>query len=134
MLARAELWGGLFWLAVGAYVAWAGRDLGLGTLHEPGSGFALFWIGLLMVGLSSLVVVPAVLTPSPSVASLWTGTRWLRVVLVIALLLVFGFSFETIGFVPGAIALLLSLPPWPGTPHLQDRLRGGACDVGGKAP
>ena len=109
MLARAELWGGLFWLAVGAYVAWAGRDLGLGTLHEPGSGFALFWIGLLMVGLSSLVIVPAVLTPSPSVASLWTGTRWPRVVLVITLLLVFGFSFETIGFVPGAIALLLVL-------------------------
>jgi putative tricarboxylic transport membrane protein len=109
VLARAELWGGLFWLAVGAYVAWAGRDLGLGTLHEPGSGFALFWIGLLMVSLSLLVVAPALVTSSPSVASLWTGTRWPRVVVVIALLLVFGFSFEAIGFVPGAVALLLVL-------------------------
>lgn len=109
MLARAELWGGLFWLAVGAFVCWSGRDLGLGTLHEPGSGFALFWIGLLMIGLSLLVVAPAVVTASPSVASLWDGTRWPRVILVIALLLIFGFSFETIGFVPGAIALLLVL-------------------------
>jgi putative tricarboxylic transport membrane protein len=109
VLARAELWGGLFWLAVGAYVAWAGRDLGLGSLHEPGSGFALFWIGLLMMGLSLLVVAPAVATPSASVASLWDGTRWPRIIVVVALLLIFGFSFETIGFVPGAIALLLVL-------------------------
>jgi putative tricarboxylic transport membrane protein len=109
VLARAELWGGLFWLAVGAFVCWSGRDLGLGTLHEPGSGFALFWIGLLMIGLSLLVIAPALLTPSPSVASLWDGTRWPRVILVIVLLMVFGFSFETIGFVPGAIALLLVL-------------------------
>ncbi len=62
-----------------------------------------------MIGLSLLVVAPAVLTPSPNVVSLWAGTRWPRVVLVIALLLVFGFSFEAIGFIPGAVALLLVL-------------------------
>ena len=109
MFARAELWGGLFWLAIGAYVAWAGRDLGLGTLHEPGSGFALFWIGLLMVGLSLLVMAPALLTPSPALASLWADARWGRILIVIGLLVVFGFSFERVGFIPGAIVLLLVL-------------------------
>jgi putative tricarboxylic transport membrane protein len=109
MLAKAELWGGLFWLAIGAYVAWAGRDLGLGTLHEPGSGFALFWIGVLMTGLSLLVVAPALFTPSPSLPSLWDGVRWGRVLLVVGLLLVFGFSFERVGFIPGAMVLLLVL-------------------------
>ena len=94
MLAKAEIWAGLFWLAIGAYVAWAGRDLGLGTLHEPGSGFALFWIGLLMVALSLLVIAPAAVRPSPSLASLWDGVR---------------FGFERVGFIPGAIALLLVL-------------------------
>lgn len=109
MLAKAELWGGLFWLAIGAYVAWAGQDLGLGTLHEPGSGFALFWIGLLMVALSLLVVAPALRTPSPSLAALWDGTRWGRILVVVGLLLVFGFSFERVGFIPGAVVLLLVL-------------------------
>jgi putative tricarboxylic transport membrane protein len=109
MLAKAEIWAGLFWLAIGAYVAWAGRDLGLGTLHEPGSGFALFWIGLLMVALSLLVIAPAAVRPSPSLASLWDGVRWGRVLVVIGLLLAFGFGFERVGFIPGAIALLLVL-------------------------
>jgi putative tricarboxylic transport membrane protein len=109
MLAKAEIWAGLFWLAIGAYVAWAGRDLGLGTLHEPGSGFALFWIGLLMVALSLLVMAPAAIRPSPGLASLWTGVRWGRVLVVVGLLLVFGFGFERVGFIPGAMALLLVL-------------------------
>ena len=109
MFARAEFWGGLFWLAIGAYVAWAGRDLGLGALHEPGSGFALFWIGLLMVGLSLLVVAPAAMRPSPSLASLWTGARWGRILIVLGLLLAFGFAFERVGFIPGAMVLLLVL-------------------------
>jgi putative tricarboxylic transport membrane protein len=109
MLARAELWAGLFWLAVGSYVAWAGRDLGLGTLHEPGSGFALFWLGLLMVALSLLVIAPAIVRPSPTLASLWRDARWPRVLLVIVLLLLFGFGFERVGFIPGAVALLLVL-------------------------
>jgi putative tricarboxylic transport membrane protein len=109
VFARAELWGGLFWLAIGAYVAWAGYDLGLGTLHEPGSGFALFGIGLIMAALSLGVIGPSLVTPSASLSSLWTGTRWPRVLLVIALLLAFGFSFETIGFIPGTVVLLLAL-------------------------
>lgn len=109
MFAKAEVWAGLFWLLIGAYVAWAGRDLGLGTLNEPGSGFSLFWIGVLMVGLSGLVIAPALVRPSATLASLWANTRWPRVVLVIALLTAFGFAFERVGFIPGAMALLLML-------------------------
>jgi cytochrome bd-type quinol oxidase subunit 2 len=36
MIRNSELWGGLFWLAIGGFVIWAGRDMGLGRLHEPG--------------------------------------------------------------------------------------------------
>ena len=48
MIRNSELWGGLFWLAIGAFVIWAGRDMGLGRLNEPGSGFAFYWIGILV--------------------------------------------------------------------------------------
>jgi putative tricarboxylic transport membrane protein len=109
LIKSAEFWGGIFWFGLGIAVAWAGRNLGLGKLHEPGSGFMLFWLGLLMMGLAASVIVKAMLVSGPSVASLWAGTRWGRVLVVIAVLLAFSFLFETVGFIVGAFALLLVL-------------------------
>ena len=44
MLQNSALWGGLFWLLIGGFVVWAGHDMGLGRLNEPGPGFAFYWI------------------------------------------------------------------------------------------
>ena len=55
-LDNAELWGGLFWLAVSVFVVFAGRDLGTGTLAAPGSGFLMFFAGLVMCGFSLAIV------------------------------------------------------------------------------
>lgn len=109
MAGNAQLWGGLFWLAIGAFITWSGKDLGLGQLSEPGSGFALYWIGLIMSALSLSVITHAVLKGSESLSSLWAGTRWQKVLLVTGLLLIFGFLFETLGFVVCALGLLLFL-------------------------
>jgi putative tricarboxylic transport membrane protein len=109
MIRNAELWGGLFWLAVGALVTWAGRDLGLGRLSEPGPGFAFYWVGLLMCGLALAVIGQALFSGGPSLASLWAGTRWRKVLVIIALLLVYGAGFQAIGFIPCTLALLLVL-------------------------
>jgi len=89
VIRNSELWGGLFWLAIGAFVIWAGRDLGLGRLHEPGPGFAFYWIGILMCALALVVVGQALLWRGPPLASLWAGTRWGKVLVVIALLLIY---------------------------------------------
>lgn len=109
MIANSQMWGGLFWLAVGLFVAFEGRNLGLGTTNEPGSGFALFWIGIIMSVLSAAEVVRAISQGSPSLASLWAGTRWQKVLLVTIMLLVFGFAFERIGFIICSLLLLLVL-------------------------
>ena len=109
MIANAQIWGALFWLAIALFVVWSGRDLGLGRLQEPGSGFALFWIGIIMSALAVTTLVEAVTKGSESLASLWRGTRWGKVLLVVALLLVFGFFFETLGFIVCALGLLLTL-------------------------
>lgn len=109
MLQNSQFWGGLFWLAIGAYVTYAGSDLGLGTLHDPGSGFALFWIGIIMTGLSLAVTSVAVINGSETLASLWKGTRWEKVLIVTIMLLVFGFLFDRLGFLICAITLLLVL-------------------------
>jgi putative tricarboxylic transport membrane protein len=109
VIRNSELWGGLFWLAIGAFVVWAGREMGLGRLHEPGPGFAFFWIGLLMSALSLGIVGQALVSGGPTLSSLWAGTRWGKVLVVTGLLLIYGVGFETIGFVPCTLALLLVL-------------------------
>jgi len=109
VIRNSELWGGLFWLAIGAFVIWAGRDMGLGRLHEPGPGFAFYWIGILMCALSLGVIGQAIVSGGATLASLWAGTRWRKVLVVVGLLLVYGAGFQALGFIPCTLALLLAL-------------------------
>jgi len=109
MLHNSEFWGGLFWLLIGGFIVWAGQDMGLGRLHEPGPGFAFFWIGLLMAALALTVIAQALIAGGAPLATLWAGTRWPKVAIVIALLLAYALGFEAIGFIPGTLALLLVL-------------------------
>lgn len=107
MLRRAELWGGLFWLAVGAFVTWQGWLLELGTLREPGSGFVFFWLGLIISGFAIFIAIGGVRGGGPLLGDLWRGARWRNVLLVILALIAFGFLFERLGFVICSLALLL---------------------------
>jgi putative tricarboxylic transport membrane protein len=109
VIRNSEIWGGLFWLAVGAFVIGAGRDMGLGRLNDPGTGFAFFWIGVVMCGLAAGVIAQALLSGGPTVGSLWAGTRWGKVLVVVGLLLVYAFAFQRVGFIPCTLALLLVL-------------------------
>ena len=109
MIRNSELWGGLFWLAVGAFVTWAGRDLGLGLVSNPGPGFAIYWIGILMCALALAVVGQAVVRGGSPLASLWAGTRWPKLLVIVGLLLVYGAGFQALGFIPCTLALLLVL-------------------------
>jgi putative tricarboxylic transport membrane protein len=109
MIRNSETLGGVFWLGIGGYIIFAGRDMGLGSLHEPGAGFAFYWVGILMCALAASIIGQAVLIGGPTLASLWTGTRWGKVLAVVALLLVYGVAFEPIGFIVCTVALLLAL-------------------------
>jgi putative tricarboxylic transport membrane protein len=109
MIRNSEFLGGVFWLGIGAYVIFAGRDMGLGGLHEPGPGFAFYWVGILMCALAASIIGQALLVGGPTLASLWAGTRWGKVLAVVVLLLVYGVAFEPVGFVVCTVALLLAL-------------------------
>ncbi len=119
MLRNAQMWGGLFWLALGLFVAYQGYDLGLGQAREPGSGFAIFWLGLFTAAFAASIIFSAIKDGSEDITRLWDGTRWGKVLLIVLLLLVFGFFFETVGFVICSLVLLLVLMrivdpvPWP---------------------
>jgi putative tricarboxylic transport membrane protein len=119
LLRNAQMWGGLFWLAFGLFIAYHGYELGLGQTREPGSGFAIFWLGLFTTAFAASIVLSALKDGGEDIASLWADTRWQKVLLIILLLLVFGYFFETVGFVICSLVLLLVLMrivdpvPWP---------------------
>lgn len=108
-LNNSELWGGLVGLALGIFVIWAGLKLKIGNINDPGSGFVLFYTGLLMCVFAFTIIVSAVTEGGPTVASLWAGTRWTKPLVVIVCLAAFAFLFEPLGFLLGSIPLLLLL-------------------------
>jgi putative tricarboxylic transport membrane protein len=108
-LNNSELWGGVVGLTLGVFVVWAGLQLRLGTINDPGSGYVLFYTGLLMCVFSLTIMVSAVTEGGPTIRSLWEGTRWTKPLVVIGCLAAFSVLFEPLGFLLASIPLLLLL-------------------------
>jgi putative tricarboxylic transport membrane protein len=108
-MTNSEIWGGAFWLALSVLVVWAGLAHEVGTARSPETGFALFWTGLVMCGLSGVVLVAGIREGGATLASLWAGTRWPKVLMVIVLLIAFMLLFNTLGFLLSTIPLMLIL-------------------------
>ena len=108
-LNNSELWGGLVGLALGIFVIWAGLKLRIGSINDPGSGFVLFYTGILMCVFAITIITAAITEGGPSVASLWAGTRWTKPLVVVVCLAAFAFLFEPLGFLLSSIPLLLLL-------------------------
>ncbi|MFZ5732659.1 MAG: tripartite tricarboxylate transporter TctB family protein [Pseudomonadota bacterium] len=106
---NSELWGGMIGLALGAFVIWSGVRFNIGTVNDPGSGFVLFYTGILMCLFAGSITVAALTEGGPDLRSLWAGTRWTKTVIVIAGLAVFAFAFDRLGFLLASIPLMLFL-------------------------
>jgi putative tricarboxylic transport membrane protein len=108
-LNNSELWGGLIGLALGGFVIWSGLKLKLGTINDPGSGYVLFYTGILMCLFAASIIVTAVTEGGPSFGSRWKDVRWTKPLMVIACLTAFAFSLDTFGFLLSAIPLMVLL-------------------------
>lgn len=101
----------LFWMAMGIGVCYGGVDLELGSLHNPGSGFMFFWVGVIMIGLSLSILIRA--TKETAVAGelkvLWTEIRWKKIVSVLVALFLYAYTFSFLGFILTTILLLIFL-------------------------
>lgn len=96
-------------LALGIFVVWSGYKLKIGVINDPGSGFVLFYTGLLMCAFALTIVVSAIAEGGPTLASLWAGTRWTKPLVVVGCLVAFSVLFEPLGFLAASIPLLLLL-------------------------
>jgi len=101
----------LFWMIVGAGVTYGGYDLDLGTLHDPGSGFIFFWVGLIMVGLSLSIFIRALKEKGKAgeMRLIWSEVQWKKIVSVLVALFLYGYFFQTLGFILSAALLLVFL-------------------------
>ncbi|HEX7790904.1 MAG TPA: tripartite tricarboxylate transporter TctB family protein, partial [Afipia sp.] len=70
-LNNSEFLGGLVGLALGIFVVWAGYKLKIGNINDPGSGFVLFYTGILMCLFALSIIIAAVTEGGPTVGSLW---------------------------------------------------------------
>src|SRR5688572_29872840 len=62
-----------------------------------------------MCALALSVIGQALVIGGATLGSLWAGTRWRKVLVVIVLLLVYAMGFQALGFIPCTLALLLVL-------------------------
>ncbi|WP_375411692.1 tripartite tricarboxylate transporter TctB family protein [uncultured Bradyrhizobium sp.] len=108
-LNNSELWGGVVGLALGIFVIWSSFRLKIGSIHDPGSGYVLFYTGILMCLFAVTIIIAAVTEGGPTFASRWEGTRWTRPAILIGCLVVYCFALGPLGFLLASIPLLLLL-------------------------
>ena len=108
-LNNSELWGGLIGLALGVFVTWSGFRLKLGTINDPGSGFVLFYTGILMCVFAATIIIAAVTEGGPTFGARWKDARWTKPLLVIACLIAFSLALDRLGFLLSTIPLMLLL-------------------------
>ena len=108
-LNNSELWGGLIGLALAGFVLWSGLKLKLGTINDPGSGFVLFYTGILMCLFAVSIIYSALTEGGPTLGSRWEDARWSKPLLVIVCLIAFAFALDPLGFLLSSIPLMLLL-------------------------
>ncbi|MGG5818568.1 tripartite tricarboxylate transporter TctB family protein [Falsiroseomonas sp. HW251] len=94
-----DVFPGLALAALGSFVTWRSLDWELLGEDGPGPGFFPLGYGVLMVGLSLLLVVRAVMRPAPGGEADWTGHA--RALLTWAAFAGTAFAMQWVGFFAG---------------------------------
>jgi putative tricarboxylic transport membrane protein len=108
---KRDIISSLFWMAIGIGVCYGGYHLDLGTLNDPGSGFMFFWVGIIMIGLSLIILLKAIkkISVAGELKLLWTEIRWKKVVSILVALMLYAYIFVPLGFILSTILLLIFL-------------------------
>ena len=94
---RADQVSGVLLLLFGAGFIVGGRQFPYWTPNGPGSGFLPFWLGLVMAGLATILVVRASRQAEPGASWLPGGRALARLVVVIVATMVFIWVLPILG-------------------------------------
>lgn len=109
MTINAQALAAAFWLAFAAFLIVAGRELGVGTASEPGSGFLIVWGGALIGLFAAWLFVESLKGGRETLASLWAGTRGDKVLVVTVALVAYALLLTSLGFLLATPLLMLLL-------------------------
>jgi putative tricarboxylic transport membrane protein len=105
----------LFWLLLGLVTIYGAFQLGLGTMHEPGSGFLAFLAGCFICCIAVGIFLQSIVrwrgTPL-EFKSLWTGANWHRSFIIGLVTVGFILALEGLGFFVTSFLLLFCLFKW----------------------
>ena len=106
---REDIGSSLFWLVISLGICYGGYDLGLGSLHQPGSGFIFFWVGIIMVGLSLGLFFHALRTDvkAGEINGRWSGIFWWKMISVTLVLCGYAYFLTDLGFILNTTLLLI---------------------------
>jgi len=110
MMTRYRM-GSIFWLIVGIYVAISAYQLDLGEFSEPGPGLIFFGAAVILI-IFSIIDLSGIFTgqsPKDHQESIWAGTQWKRLLLVLGALLAYSFLFDILGFILCTFLLMVFL-------------------------
>jgi len=112
---NAERASSLFWLAVGLVSLYGSSLLGLGTFHEPGSGFLPFMAGSFICAMAIVVFLQSFLRGKGiqgKISTLWSGVNWQRSLIIVLAILGFILALEKLGFFLTGFLLMFLLFKW----------------------
>lgn len=112
---KLDVFSGVFWLIVSAYICINSTRLGLGRFHNPGPGFLFFWGGIVLGILSIIVLIMALVSKRKGIQEgeerIFGNINWVKVIAVVLSLIAYGIILERLGFLVSTflfIAFLLS--------------------------
>lgn len=114
-----DLWSSVFWLCVGASIAFYSTAFDLGLPSAPGSGFMPFLTGLAICLFSVITFFQALAQRRDRHENAWSGVRIHTLAAVMVILLLYTILLKPIGFVIctfvmiAAMVRLVASEGWP---------------------
>ena len=100
-----NFWSGVLFIVIGLGYAYMARSYALGTVIEMGAGFFPFYLGMIMTGLGSLLVLFSLKTSGEAVGRF----HWKPILWIIGSITVFGFLLDIFGVVITGLLLVIGV-------------------------
>ncbi len=96
----------LVFFLIGLGAAWEATNIGFGSFQTPGPGFYPFWLAVILAVVSFIYFLNN-LGKDSKVVALWEKKTWVRPLLAIILMLVYGLLLDRLGFLLDTFFLFL---------------------------
>lgn len=100
----------LVWIGFSGAVCWGGLKLGFGSFHQPHAGFMPFLSGLVLGLLALADLISGLISHwqhEKEDRDIWANIHWGKLLLTLALLIIYTALFSFLGFVIATVLLLL---------------------------